>query len=305
VNRRLVVVALVSLSACYIDPQGSPPAMGPPPQGGFGPVAQGGPPPGGGGMAAGGPIEAGCSYSGNQLPGDIGGVFQVSCPAGCEMQGGLWGSDVYTADSGICRAGIHAGLITPAGGVVSVRLEPGRPAYRGSVRYGVQSSDYGQYPKSYTLFPAAGGQAAGPTPQPGPYAQPAPAAYPAAPPPPPPPASYPPPQPAGYAPPPAGPAIEAGCSYSANQIRGEIGTTVMVNCPPGCSNSGGLWGTDAYTADSGICRAAIHAGIISDRGGNVFVTLDPGRPAYRGSFRNGVRSSDYGNYPKSYHLSRP
>ena len=35
------------------------------------------------------------------------------------------------------------------------------------------------------------------------------------------------------------------------------------------------------------------------------MTLDPGRPAYRGSIRNGVRSSDYGQYPKSFHLSRP
>src|SRR5262245_57681654 len=99
--------------------------MGPPPQGGFGPVAQGAPPPAGA-MAAGSPIEAGCSYNGTQLPGDVGGVFQVACPPGCEAQGGLWGSDVYTADSGICRAGIHAGLISPGGGVVAFRLEPGR-----------------------------------------------------------------------------------------------------------------------------------------------------------------------------------
>jgi hypothetical protein len=97
-----------------------------------------------------------------------------------------------------------------------------------------------------------------------------------------------------------------GCSFNAGQLRGEIGTSHLVNCPPGCSNSGnGLWGSDAYTADSGVCRAAIHAGLISDAGGNVVVTLDPGRPAYRGSVRNGVRSGDYGNYGKSFHLSRP
>src|SRR6185295_6059440 len=117
----------------------------------------------GGGMATGGAIEVGCSYNGTQLPGDIGATFQVSCPAGCEATGGLWGSDVYTADSGICRASIHARLISPAGGVISVRLEPGRLAYRGSTRNGVQSGAYGQYPKSYVLGPAAG-QAAAPPP---------------------------------------------------------------------------------------------------------------------------------------------
>ena len=94
-----------------------------------------------------------------------------------------------------------------------------------------------------------------------------------------------------------------GCP--AARLPGDIGGVFQVACPPGCEAQGGLWGTDAYTADSGVCRAAIHAGIISDRGGNVFVTLDPGRPAYRGSFRYGVRSDDYGNYPKSYQLSRP
>jgi LCCL domain-containing protein len=287
VNRSLFV-ALVLLSACYIEPQGPPPAMGPPPQGGFGPM-QGGPPPGGA-MAAGGVIEAGCSYNATQLPGDVGAVFQVACPPGCEASGSLWGTDIYTADSGICRAGIHAGLITPGGGVVTVRIEPGQPAYRGSVRYGIQSSDYGQYGKSYVLF-GSGQPAAGP-PQ-NQYPPPPPNQYPAQ-------GQYPPQN--QY---PAAQAIEAGCSYSGNQIRGDIGSSHLVNCPPGCSSRGGLWGTDIYTADSGVCRAAIHAGLITDGGGNVVVTLDPGRPAYRGSDRNGVHSSDYGNYGKSYHLQRP
>jgi hypothetical protein len=277
--KRLVVLALLSSSACFVEPTAPPSAMGPPPQGGFGPVA-------GGPQQGGGVIEAGCSYNGTQLPGDVGAEFQVACPAGCEASGGLWGTDVYTADSGICRAAIHAGLISPAGGVVAIRLEPGRPAYRGSTRNGVQSSDYGTYGKSYVLGPGGGQQAAAP-----------------------PPAQVPPPgygqaAPAAYVPPPAQ-AIEAGCSFNAGQIRGEIGTSALVNCPPGCSNSGGLWGTDAYTADSGICRAAIHAGLITDAGGNVVVTLDPGRPAYRGSVRNGTRSSDYGSYAKSFHLQRP
>jgi hypothetical protein len=284
--KRLLVVALLCSSACFVEPTTPPAAMGPPPQGGFGPV-QGGPPPGGGGMAAGGVIEVGCSYNGTQLPGDVGGVFQISCPANCDQTGGLWGTDIYTADSGVCRAAIHAGLISPGGGVVAVRLDPGRLAYRGSTRNGIQSNDYGQYPKSYVLMPA-GAQAP----------QPLPPAQVASPP------AYGQPAPAAYAPPPIQ-AIEAGCSFNAGQLRGEVGSSHLVNCPPGCANGGGLWGTDAYTADSGICRAAIHAGLLNDAGGNVVVTLDPGRPAYRGSVRNGQRSNDYGSYPKSFHLQRP
>lgn len=37
--KRLLVVALLSSTACFVDPAGPPPPMGPPPQGGFGPVA--------------------------------------------------------------------------------------------------------------------------------------------------------------------------------------------------------------------------------------------------------------------------
>jgi hypothetical protein len=279
--RLAAVLGFVAFIAACIVPGPMPPPV----------VYQPGPPPPSPGppMMTGGPIEAGCSYNGTQLPGDVGAQFQIACPPGCESAGGVWGSDVYTADSAICRAAIHAGAISPAGGVVGVQLQPGRQAYRGSMRNGVSSSDYGNYGKSYVVMGAGG----------------------------PPPQGYPPPDyaqqpPPGYnqAPPPAyggagNPVIEAGCSYNATQIQDAIGSTHVVACPPGCANSGGLWGTDVYTADSTICKAAIHAGLIGDAGGTVAVILEPGRPAYRGSVRNAIQSSDYGNYGKSFRLQRP
>ena len=112
---------------------------------------------GGGGGGGGEVIEAGCSFNAHQLQGEVGQEFEVSCPANCDAEGATWGSDLYTYDSAICRAGIHSGAITSAGGVVHVRLEPGRPAYRGSTRNGVQSYDYGQYPKSYAVLNAGDG----------------------------------------------------------------------------------------------------------------------------------------------------
>jgi LCCL domain-containing protein/TIR domain-containing protein len=99
--------------------------------------------------------------------------------------------------------------------------------------------------------------------------------------------------------------IEAGCSFSANQIKGEPGSTHIVSCPAGCSEGGSLWGTDVYTGDSGICKAAIHAGLIDPQGGRVGVILEKGRPAYRGSTRNKIKSSDYGEYSSSFRLARP
>ena len=236
---------------------------------------------GGGGGGGGEVIEAGCSFNAHQLQGEVGQEFEVSCPANCDAEGATWGSDLYTYDSAICRAGIHSGAITSAGGVVHVRLEPGRPAYRGSTRNGVQSYDYGQYPKSYAVLNAGDGGG-------GPVAAE---------------------EPGGE----GGPVddgggsevIEAGCSYNGTQIVGEIGTSVVVNCPAGCASQGGLWGSGPYTLDSGVCRAVVHAGVISDRGGDVRVTVEPGRPAYRGSEKNGVQAHDYGKYPKSFRVGRP
>ncbi|HET6281177.1 MAG TPA: LCCL domain-containing protein, partial [Polyangia bacterium] len=238
------------------------------------------------GQQAGGAIEAGCSYTANDLPaGAPGATFQVACPPGCADTGGLWGTDVYTADSSICRAGIHAGAISTGGGVVPVQVQDGRPAYRGSARNGIQSNDFRDYGKSFAVMTSAA-PAGGPPP------------------------GYPPPSPQGY-PPQAGAlaasgVIEAGCSYRAIEIVGGPGTTRVVNCPADCASAGGgLWGTDVYTGDSAICLAAIHAGLIPPAGGNVAVILEGGRPAYRGSTRHGVQSSDYGSYASSFRLQRP
>jgi hypothetical protein len=271
VNTRTPLFLAVTLAAslgCTISGPMGPPVTYPAPGGYSAPPA-----------ASGGPIEAGCSFNAGQVQGDPGAVFQIACPPGCESTGGLWGTDVYTADSAICRAGIHAGAITPAGGVVTIQIQPGRPAYRGAARNGITSSDYGSYARSYVVMASAGtvtGTVTGAPPGPPPGAVPG-----------------------------QQQAIEAGCSFNATQIQDGPGAARLIACPPGCAQQSGLWGTDVYTADSGICRAAIHAGMITDGGGMVVVVLDAGRPAYRGSVRYGITSSDYGSYEKSFHLQRP
>jgi len=59
--------------------------------------------------------------------------------------GNVWGTDVYTNDSGICAAALHAGVVTPAGGAVSVLRMPGRDRYQGSSRNGITTADYGSW----------------------------------------------------------------------------------------------------------------------------------------------------------------
>lgn len=98
--------------------------------------------------------------------------------------------------------------------------------------------------------------------------------------------------------------IEAGCSFNANQIHGELGSTYIVSCPAGCdSGYHVLYGTDLYTGHSYICTAAIHAGLINPQGGSVEVIIEKGRPAYRGSTQHKIKSDDLGKFDSSFRLA--
>lgn len=65
-----------------------------------------------------------------------------------------------------------------------------------------------------------------------------------------------------------------------------------------------IWGTDVYTAESAICAAALHAGVIRPSGGTVQVIAAPGQASYTGSTRNGVTSASHGAAPRSFRVQR-
>ncbi|MFN2384414.1 MAG: LCCL domain-containing protein, partial [Gemmatimonadota bacterium] len=88
--------------------------------------------------------------------GKVGQRFSYACPSG-GGGGSVWGTDVYTDDTSVCTAAVHAGLITFAsGGTVTVEIRPGQSSYTGSLRNGVQSANYGTWGGSY-VFSGAGG----------------------------------------------------------------------------------------------------------------------------------------------------
>lgn|GEM_PF-4391294 len=77
--------------------------------------------------------------------------IQVTCPANCTA-GSLWGTDIYTGDSSICTAAIHAGVITADGGEVLVTLIPdGAPSHPGTEQNGISSSDWDSYAPSFSV----------------------------------------------------------------------------------------------------------------------------------------------------------
>lgn len=105
-------------------------------------------------------VQATWATQANQLGGRSGQRFTLVCPGEGTLSGRLWGTDLYTDDSSICTAAVHAGLINTArGGTVTIELRPGAGAYNASSRYGVNSQGYGAWSGSFVFV--GGGQTGG------------------------------------------------------------------------------------------------------------------------------------------------
>ena len=64
----------------------------------------------------------------------------------------MWGTHIYTTDSSICAAAVHAGAITAAaGGMVTPKPAPGCPKYKGSKANNVTSSGWAKFDTSFYL----------------------------------------------------------------------------------------------------------------------------------------------------------
>ena len=69
-----------------------------------------------------------------------------------KSEGALWGTDVYTGDSALAVAAVHAGHVKAGEmAIVKVKVVSPPPAFAGSVRHGVTSHDFGRYGSAYSL----------------------------------------------------------------------------------------------------------------------------------------------------------
>lgn len=182
-----------------------------------------------------------------------------SCTAEAAGQGGVWGEDLYSDDSRICRAAVHAGAIAAAGGTVWVFERPGLAAYPGTTRNGVTSSPWQGWRRSIAFRrpeDAATATQSGPE---------------------------------------ACPANVAGRSE---------GFAITCACTIEAMASGSIWGDQSYTADSILCRAARHAGVIGEYGGTVRARVTAGRQSYPAAARNGISSGSWASYRVSLEFER-
>lgn len=65
----------------------------------------------------------------------------------------VWGTGLYTDNSSICAAAVHAGVITGEGGIVTIQEMDGLENYLGTERNGIRSRDYGAWFFSFMFIP--------------------------------------------------------------------------------------------------------------------------------------------------------
>ncbi len=211
--------------------------------------------------------SADCSLAARDVPGEDGQKRFVRCPAGClQAYHAVWGTDVYSDDSSVCAAAIHAGAIGPEGGLALFDFMPGREQYAASTRAGVESRSWGAWRRSFQVFAiGADGAPVAPTP----------------------------------------PAAEAshGCSQRGWDLVSAARPRAEHSCPASCSAST-VYGSGPYTDDSPVCAAAVHAGIIPASGGKIVVEHAGKKRAFEGSSRNGVETRAWSIEHESFTVSK-
>jgi hypothetical protein len=91
-----------------------------------------------------------------QIPAGFAGPVVVECPAGGKADAAIWGTDVYTHDSAICVAAVHAGVISAdRGGLVEVAGASNPREFVASQRFGIASLRWSASPDAFTVRRAA------------------------------------------------------------------------------------------------------------------------------------------------------
>jgi hypothetical protein len=82
---------------------------------------------------------------------DIGKVWYFEV-IGADTGGSVWGTDVYTTDSDLGMAAVHAGVLKPGQkGIVKVTILGKRDRFEGSTRHGITSSEWDSWPVSFQV----------------------------------------------------------------------------------------------------------------------------------------------------------
>lgn len=179
--------------------------------------------------------------------------------------GTIYGTDIYSDDSHLATAAVHAGVLQVGErAIVNVKILPDQGRYSGSTRHGVTSRDYGAWITSYQFVSKKMAS---------PESPPASAK--------------------------SGTSAALADPGNLREYRDRVGQTLAFEVVG--TTHGSVWGTDTYIDYSELAAAAVHAGVLqAGERGIVKVKIQPDQGSYVGSTRNGVTSRDHGDWYTSY-----
>jgi len=165
--------------------------------------------------------------------------------------GFVWGTDLYSLDSNLATAAVHAGALKEGQtGILEIEIVASPQGFTGSTANGVTSHPYGfLFPpgafviKGVSIDKGQGKGSAFLLPDPG----------------------------------------------TLSPLAGQIGTKLALRVTGGFG--GPVYGSGPYTLDSSLAEAAVHAGVLQvGQTGNVEVEIIASPPGFSGSIANGVTS---------------
>ncbi len=180
--------------------------------------------------------------------------------------GSVYGSTLYTDDSTLSVAAVHAGALDPGEtGIVKVTILPGQANYDSAKRHGVQSRAWGSWAGSFRVDAVVSGSGSL-----------------------------------------IASIADSEIRDDPGNVTGfhrPVGATLLFRVTG--SIDGFVWGTQPYTFDSDLSTAAVHAGALQiGETGIVRVTIQPVQFGYPGTTRNGVTSRDWLPWDGNYRIDR-
>lgn len=196
-----------------------------------------------------------CDYEGQN-----GSVFSITVTG--KLNGTVWGSGIYTNDSDVEVAAVHAGIVKVGETkTVKITILPGQNSYESTMRNGIKTDSYGDWHGSFkftdVLLPLTTQSPTNDS------------------------------------------VIYEADDIDLSEFRGYNGTVLNVRITGNLD--GNVWGSDIYSDDSYISTAAVHAGVVKNgETKTVKITILPGQNSYVGTLNNGVESEDYDEWDGSF-----
>ncbi len=195
-----------------------------------------------------------CPNDYNSFPEDAP-TLTCGCSAEATKEGSVWGTNPYYYQSSLCRAARHAGVLSGAGGQISVTFAK-QPFFPGVTRNGIEAAAWSA--GAGFRVGRAGGDTTGL------------ASFDAT----------------------ASGGLELDiCPRDYNSFP-EDAPALTCGCDAAAMKEGSVWGANPYYYQSSLCRAALHAGATGKNGGKIVVQPEAAT-VFPGVTRNGIEASSW------------